>query len=175
MALARGNLLWTGRTCACGASKWGYAAECKSCNNVRRDITSDPVARFWEKVNKTDGCWLWMGSKTRGYGGLRTKAGVSLAHRFAYELLVGPIPDGLPLDHLCRVPACVNPAHLEPVTPAENVRRARPYRTYELQSHCKRGHPLAGDNITVNLNAQGRTIRHCRTCEHERYLRRRCA
>ena len=66
------------------------------------------------------GCWLWMASLNRkGYGSFQSQA----AHRVAYQLLVGPIPDGLHIDHLCRVRNCVNPSHMEPVTPAENQRR----------------------------------------------------
>ena len=93
-----------------------------------------PLAdRFWDQVatEPNTGCWLWLGSLTwQGYG--RFKAGefrangtqrFVRAHRFSYELLVAPIPEGEELDHLCSVRSCVNPAHLEPVTHAENVRR----------------------------------------------------
>lgn len=92
--------------------------------------------RFWAKVDQ-DGpvppdrpdlgpCWLWTAAQdTHGYGviGILGTA-VDKAHRVAYRLLVGPIPDGLELDHLCRVRHCVRPTHLEPVTHAENMRRA---------------------------------------------------
>ncbi len=87
--------------------------------------------RFWAKVDKTGDCWEWLGTKTcAGYGivtfvrdGRKT---TSTAHRWAYEALVGPIPDGLTLDHVvCANTSCVNPAHLEPVTRAENTRRQR--------------------------------------------------
>src|ERR1051326_2493639 len=79
----------------------------------------DPADRLWEKVDKTESCWLLRG--TKGYGNIHisTSPGREIkvpAHRFVYELLVGPVPDGLVLDHLCRVKNCVNPAHLEPVT-----------------------------------------------------------
>jgi len=91
--------------------------------------------RFWLYISKQGSipeyrpelgpCWLWTGGNDRrGYGRFSdADQRQVLAHRFAYELLVGPIPEGLDLDHLCRVPACVNPAHLEPVTNAENHRR----------------------------------------------------
>ena len=76
-----------------------------------------PEERFWAKVDKTDDCWLWTANRTNaGYGHFWLDRRMVLAHRFAYELLIGPIPDGLTLDHLCRVRACVNPAHLEAVT-----------------------------------------------------------
>mgnify|MGYP001608583411 CR=1 FL=1 len=81
--------------------------------------------RFWAKVLVGDGCWDWQASKTPGgYGSFRAADRTVCAHRFSYELLVGPIPEGLDLDHLCRNKGCVNPEHLEPVTRRENMLRA---------------------------------------------------
>jgi hypothetical protein len=80
------------------------------------------LERFWNYVDKHSsplGCWLWTGATLRGYARFKTKT----AYRFAYEHLVGPIPEGLDIDHLCRVKACVNPDHLEPVTRKVNIRR----------------------------------------------------
>lgn len=78
---------------------------------------------------QADGCWLWTGTVLgSGYGQFRVGMGHVRAHRFAYELLVGPIPEALTLDHLCRVTSCVNPLHLEPVTASENIKRAVPFR-----------------------------------------------
>lgn len=97
-------------------------------DRIRNVLT--PVERLMAKVQRSEGgCWLWTGSITRaGYGRIRGADAhdgrTVLAHRLAYELLVGPIPQGLHLDHLCRVRRCVNPEHLEPVTLAENNRRA---------------------------------------------------
>jgi hypothetical protein len=88
-------------------------------------------ARFWARVavGAPDECWPWLASKhRRGYGRFRSQWVQHQAHRFAYELSVGPIPDGLTLDHLCVNPSCVNPAHLEPVTIAENLRRGHERR-----------------------------------------------
>ena len=88
--------------------------------------------RFWQKVRKTDECWYWEGGRTQNLrfpygtfyaGGGRKNAKNMVAHRYAYETLVGPIGEGLYLDHLCQETMCVNPAHLEPVTAAENFMR----------------------------------------------------
>lgn len=88
--------------------------------------TGSTADRFWYRVAVTPGCWLWTGALNwDGYGCFNAGPEISSsAHRFAYRLLVGPVPDGLELDHLCRTRNCVNPDHLEPVTHAENVRRA---------------------------------------------------
>jgi hypothetical protein len=81
--------------------------------------------RFWAKVDRRgdDECWPWLGAvNPNGYGAFQWDGG-QYAHRFAYELQIGPIPEGLTLDHLCRVRHCVNGAHLEPVTGQENTLR----------------------------------------------------
>lgn len=91
-----------------------------------RFVSTMPEAdRFWSNVQVGPDCWLWRRLPNKfGYGRFANRAGVMvLAHRFAYELVVGPIPEGLVLDHLCETPACVRPEHLEPVTNSENVRR----------------------------------------------------
>lgn len=88
---------------------------------VGRNFTS-VEDRFWAKVNKTDTCWLWMGSRIGGYGQFANEK-ERMAHRWSYENLVGPIPAGFWVDHLCRVTNCVNPDHLEAVSPGENTYR----------------------------------------------------
>lgn len=124
-------------------------------------------AKFMERVNITPDCWLWLGYlNPGGYGNFYWGAAVK-AHRAAYTLFVGPIPDGLHLDHLCRIRNCVNPKHLEPVTHRENILRGiaptSNKRRYLEQTHCKRGH----ERIPENLNyRQGRRV--CRVCENIR-------
>ena len=81
--------------------------------------------RFWSKVREQDGCWLWTGAvNVAGYGNFYLAGRWVVAHRFAYESMRDEIPEGLTLDHLCRITSCVNPWHLEPVSNEENVRRA---------------------------------------------------
>ena len=130
--------------------------------------------RFWPKVRKTDTCWLWEGAISPDgygsfYGGNRRNC---KPHRFAYEEMVGPIPEGLVLDHLCRVRHCVNPAHLEPVTERENaLRGVSPNVKAFLSGVCRRGHELTADNSIVKPNG----ARQCRTCvkarANERYAK----
>lgn len=118
--------------------------------------------RFWEKVGPTGFCWEWNGCRgTDGYGQIRDGKSRVRAHRVAYELLVGPIPDGLFIDHLCRVRHCVNPDHLEPVTHKENMRRS--WRA--VRSHCVNGHPF--DNEKRRKDGS----RACNACVRERHQR----
>lgn len=120
--------------------------------------------RFMAKVAKrSDGCWQWTSFvRPDGYPMFRFGQRAIRAHRFAYELLVGPIPEGMQLDHLCRNRACVNPTHREPVTHRENIMRGlAPTAQNARKTHCKRGHPLEGDNVYRSPRGH----RTCRTCK----------
>lgn len=134
------------------------------------------LERFMRHVAvQSDGCWLWTGTvNANGYGTISTRrerpCRTSRAHRIAYELLVGSIPDGLELDHKCRVRRCVNPEHLEAVTRKVNVGRGlKGPRVF-----CPQGHAYTPDNVL--LKKDGRV---CRTCNRERcrerYQRSRAA
>lgn len=124
--------------------------------------------RLWAKVDRRgpDECWPWTGArKSDGYGHIAVNGHHKLAHRATYELLVGPIPDGLVIDHLCRVPHCVNPGHMEPVTLGENSRRGvgikHAAEIRRARTHCKRGHEFTPENTYIN----SRGCRVCRTCQ----------
>lgn len=129
---------------------------CKSCMAVRQSgkRPSPPNAElFWSRVEKGDGCWLWTG--TLGNGGYGKFNG-TVAHRTAYQLSGRELHDGLTLDHLCRVKHCVNPAHMEEVTLAENLRRA-----FVLTDACRAGHPFDTPNARYVRGGQ----RACRECD----------
>ena len=121
--------------------------------------------RFMSRVEKTEhGCWVWLGAKMRnGYGQLVVGGVHYAAHRYAYQELVGAIPAGLDLDHLCRNRACTNPDHLEPVTRSENPLRGLK-RTHNLEkTHCPSGHEYSDENTYVNGDR-----RQCRACAKAR-------
>lgn len=116
------------------------------------------------RVDANSGCWLWIGARqSKGYGCGGGKAGAWLAHRRSYELLVSEIPADLTIDHLCRVKRCVNPAHLEPVTNAENIRRHGDVALATSFYPC--GHPRTeGNTLTRKRPNSPRPLRNCREC-----------
>ena len=137
-----------------------------------RNLTIGPadMARFWAKVEKTDTCWLWTGRQAPdGYGTFWGRV-TTHVHRFAYITLRGPIPLGMQVDHLCKVRHCVNPDHLEAVSPRENTRRsAGAPAANVLKTHCPRGHEY--DLVNTYVDRRGR--RSCRACNTENWRRRR--
>lgn len=119
-------------------------------------------ARFWAKVAKTSGCWEWIAHKNQyGYGTYSIQSRSYMAHRVAYELEIGPIPDGLEIDHLCRNRGCVNPAHMEPVTARENTLRGEGITAINAQkTHCPKGHKYTDEN--TYMKSDGKRV--CREC-----------
>lgn len=118
--------------------------------------------------NEETGCLIWVRSKnSRNYGLIGVNGRVELVHRMAHEVWVGPIPDGFQVDHVydngCRSTLCIEPSHLEAVTPLENMRRAPRSR----KTHCLRDHPLSGSNVRFNKNGH----RSCVTCRDEAHKR----
>ena len=152
--------------------------DCESCGRPRQErygITRgtcrrcvherDALTRLQKHYEVTPaGCWEWTRYRNAaGYGEMGVAGRKQKAHRVAYELLIGPIPRGLTLDHLCRNRACVNPAHLEPVTRGENVLRGDTLPAARAaQTHCKHGHAFTPENT---YRAPGRPrSRVCRAC-----------
>lgn len=134
--------------------------------------TSERFHAFISGEPQGDDCWVWSGKlATTGYGRFWDGTRNTYAHRHSYEQYVGPIPDGLVIDHLCRNRACCNPAHLEAVTHAENCRRGARGR---LITHCKDGHPLSGDNV-VMVNGRRRCLTCKRAQQRQRYAERRAS
>lgn len=116
--------------------------------------------RFWDKVAKTNGCWVWLAATNQfGYGRFYDGGRLVSAHRFSYELTHGPIPDDLTIDHLCRVPGCVRPDHLEAVTHRENVLRGNAVN----REWCRKGlHRMTPDNRIPSPSRQD--YRYCGEC-----------
>ena len=123
--------------------------------------SAQDAERFWRKVTASGPCWEWSkGLNANGYGTFHAQRRTHAAHRHAWEILVGPIPEGLVLDHLCRNRACVNPDHLEPVSHVENVMRGYgAMARHARMDTCKRGHEFTPEN-TYHY----RTSRFCRAC-----------
>jgi hypothetical protein len=145
-------------------------------------ITDKLIKKFWPKVEKSGPipecnpslgqCWTWKGAINKtGYGHLsigRPNKGSVRAHRLAYLLCVGPIPEGLILDHLCRNRACPNPAHVEPVTHRENLLRGNGFvGINHRKTHCPKGHPYSGHNL-INRFYKGKHMRICRICINQK-------
>jgi len=146
--------------------------------NPRRQVPL--LERFWAKVNQNGpvppqredlgSCWLWIGGLGGGgYGKLskgKKREGNVVAHIFAYETFVGPVPPGMELDHLCRNRTCVRPTHVEPVTHRENLQRGDTFQARNARkTHCSKGHPFDTTNTKLDVDTRHNcTHRRCRTC-----------
>lgn len=136
------------------------------------------LQKLWARVEVTGFCWLWTGETNgEGYGRLQFQGKRGGAHRIVYELLVGDIPEGLQLDHLCRVRNCVNPDHVEPATFKTNQERKKakwakpkPPTTESLRKQrgeCRKGHQLATVGVLRSTRTDGTIREQCRACQHD--------
>jgi hypothetical protein len=153
-------------------SQHDYGFCSRECSGIysrgkKKAMSKSNEQRFMEKVNKTDTCWEWIGAKIpKGYGRFgyykEEKGHVTCyAHRFAYELFIGDIPEGMTIDHLCKNTSCVNPEHLEVVSSYENLMRSdSPSSLAAKRTHCVNGHPFDEENTRRWKNK-----RICKTCD----------
>ncbi len=159
----RGHPYNEANTCFSGGRR-----HCLQCAREARAAKRKPPPTDAEivlaRVERVDDCWLWTGARhNAGYGQYGKPA--RLAHRMSYEAFVGPIPDGLTVDHLCRNRLCVNPSHLEPVALAVNVLRGESLPAKNARkTHCPKGHPY--DETNTHITKQGWRI--CKACKRER-------
>jgi hypothetical protein len=164
-------------TVAKGLCKIHYYRKRRNGHTGLQEKRTAPSIRFWAKVSRGDDgeCWNWLGSKNAlGYGKFYVgtvggRAVLQRAHRFSYEETVGPIPDSLVIDHLCRNASCVNPAHLEPVTNRENLVRGVGFVGVNTRTtHCPAGHEYTPENTLTWTRSDGRVHRKCRECDRTR-------
>lgn len=123
-----------------------------------------PAVRFWDHVQKApgDGCWIWTGDKINsGYGRFTVNRKKILAHRYAWSKVFRDIPDGLVIDHLCRVLLCVRPSHLEPVVIRENLWRGEHGSRW---GRCGQGHKFEGTDVRTYVSRGGKVKHRCLIC-----------
>lgn len=135
--------------------------------SVEFSVPGEPQGKALQRVlrdaREVGGCWLpALKPDRKGYIRAKVQGRSVPVHRLAYSTLVGAIPEGLTLDHLCRNPSCCNPAHLEPVTVAENIRRGTQGKAQAAKTHCIRGHAFTPENT---YRPPGKNERACRECQ----------
>lgn len=140
---------------------------------MRSEYTPSELRILWRIVQRTvfirmplatapGECWLSTYSRGKGYARIGVGTRVFYVHRAAYEIAVGSIPESLTLDHLCRIRSCWRPAHLEPVTLAENIRRGMsPTAINARKTHCPRGHAFTPENTYITRKRGNRACRIC--------------
>lgn len=163
--MPRRNCDHCGREYWLGTARLATASCCSRACQKAKSLAADPTARFDAKVEKVEGgCWNWTAAACkRGYGRFGLPDGrLVLSHVFSYERVNGPVPENLELDHLCRNPRCVNPAHLEAVTHQENMRRG----AMTNKGLCRKAAHLMTPENTTSWGA-------CKTCIQERSTRNR--
>ena len=170
----------------CGSTRWttsdGGLTHARFMFPVIENRTTVPIPeptvahleKFNSLIQREDGCWNWIGPLDHeGYGRFSMFGKRWRAHRVAFHISKGDIPDGLALDHLCRNHRCVNPGHLEAVTWTENMRRGTGASARNIgKTHCPRGHAFTSDNTYIQLRASGRSKRSCLICRRD-YVKRR--
>lgn len=139
---------------------------------TEKNCSDEMWDKFIQRVEvTTNGCWIWTGAKTGGGYGIMSHHSENIStHRFAYEAVIGPIPEKLHIDHLCRNRICCNPIHLEPVTQRENLLRGETLIARNmLVTHCPKGHPYDEANTyLMKLPNRPHHGRYCRACHNER-------
>ena len=127
------------------------------------------IDRLLSRCIEVDGCWVYQWpTDSSGYVRIRSGAGKAFGHRIAWEHFIGPWPEGLTFDHLCRNTSCVNPWHGEAVPLEVNASR----NNNSIKTHCPQGHPLSGDNLRFASNGYGRVCRICRAESSAAYRNR---
>jgi hypothetical protein len=163
-------------------SYYGLPKENTSAGSTSEDVRLRLLSKI--RIDEASGCWIWQGASTSGgYGVIRFRRtpgerGTYNAptHRVSYLIHVGPIPEGLVLDHLCRVRLCCNPDHLEPVTNRENILRGvSPSARNAHMTHCDYGHPLAGANLYIKPGRGDRACLVCKRIDDRERIRLRAA
>ena|SRR6266850_7225626 len=128
--------------------------------------------RLLSRIKEVRSCWVWQGALNKeGYARIRVPGFISkwAIHRASYEVFVGPIPDGLTIDHLCRNPPCINPEHLEPVSMEVNIRRGFGIgMVNQAKTTCHNGHPYVEGSYILEQLGDGKTGRRCVICRRKR-------